>query len=193
MTDPNRQATIAGDPSVPTEAPTMPTTPKGRTRHTAARALVLGSLLVGGVAGAAILAPPATNAATSTTGSASTPAASSGTDVDPHAGGPGMGGPGFGGHPEAVSDTSVAAAAIGITEAQLQTALSGGQTVAQVATAHGVAVQKVIDALVADGLKELAAQVTAGQLTQAQADAMKAAVTQRATDQVNGTLMGGSH
>ena len=61
-----------------------------------------------------------------------------------------------------------------------------------VAKAHSVDPQKVIDALVADGLDELAAQVKAGTLTQAQADAQKAAVTQRATDQVNGTFRGGA-
>jgi hypothetical protein len=94
------------------------------------------------------------------------------------------------GRTETVSDASVVAKAIGITEAQLNTALSGGQTVAAIAKAHNVAPQKVIDALVTDGLDELAAQVKAGTLTQAQADAQKAAVTQRATDQVNGTFSG---
>ena len=49
----------------------------------------------------------------------------------------------------------------------------------------------MIDALVQDGLDELAAQVKAGTITQAQADAQKAEVTQRATDQVNGTFSGG--
>ena len=105
-----------------------------------------------------------------------------------------MGGPGFGhgfGRNEAVSDISVVAKAIGISEAALQTALDGGQTVAAVAKAHSVAVQTVIDALVADGQSELAADVTAGTLTQAQADAKKAQVVQRATDQVNGTMLGG--
>jgi hypothetical protein len=91
-----------------------------------------------------------------------------------------------------VSDLSVVATAIGISEADLQTALSSGQTVAAIATAHSVAPQKVIDALVTDGLNELAAEVKAGTITQAQADAQKAAVTQRATDQVNGTFSGGA-
>jgi hypothetical protein len=40
-------------------------------------------------------------------------------------------------------------------------------------------------------MNELAATVKAGTITQAQPDAQKAKVTQRATDQVNGTLMGG--
>src|SRR5205814_423303 len=46
------------------------------------------------------------------------------------------------------------------------------------------------DALVADGLSELQSDVKAGRLTQAQADAMKSQVTQRATDQVNNGLRG---
>jgi oligoribonuclease (3'-5' exoribonuclease) len=109
-------------------------------------------------------------------------------------GGQGPGGPGgngLGGRNEAVSDTSVVAKAIGITEADLQTALNSGQTVAAVAKAHNVAVQTVIDALVADGQSELADAVKAGTLTQAQADAQTTQVTQRATDQVNGTMTGG--
>src|SRR5439155_11255678 len=103
------------------------------------------------------------------------------------------GGPGYagGGHTEAVSYTADVAKAIGITEAQLLTELNAGKTPAEVATAHGVAVQKVIDALVVDGQAELAADVKAGRLTQAQADARKADVTQRATDQVNNGFRGG--
>ena len=120
-------------------------------------------------------------------GSGTTPA----TPGDHGAGGRGAGGPG--GRNEAVSDTSVAATAIGISEADLTTALGSGQTIAAVAKAHGVDTQKVIDALVADGQTELAAAVKAGTLTQAQADAQKAEVTQRATDQVNGTFTGGQH
>jgi len=103
-------------------------------------------------------------------------------------GGPGHGG---GGRQEAVTDTSVVADAIGITEANLIAALNSGQTPADVAKANNVDVQVVIDALVKDGEQELADQVTAGTLTQAQADAQKAAVLQRATDQANGTLNAG--
>lgn len=65
---------------------------------------------------------------------------------------------------ETVCDLLVLAKAIGISEADLQTALDGDQTVAAVARAHNVA---------------------------AQAEAQKAEVTQRATDQVNGTMTGG--
>lgn len=92
---------------------------------------------------------------------------------------------------ETVSDESVVAGVIGISVPELDADLAKGQTIAAIATAHNVAPQKVIDALVTDGLNELAAQVKAGTITQAQADAQKAAVTQRATDQVNGTFTGG--
>src|SRR5439155_13465188 len=103
----------------------------------------------------------------------------------------GRGGPGGFGHDEAVSDTSVVAKTIMISEADLKTALAGGQTVAQAAKAHNVPLHTVIDALVADGNSELQAQVANGSITQAQADAQKAAVVQRATDQANGTFGGG--
>jgi hypothetical protein len=142
---------------------------------------VVGSAVAGGAvvalmlgAGAVFAASPAPSVA---------PAASSGT-------GQVTGGNPFG-HAETISDASVVAKAIGISEADLNTALSSGQTVAAIAKAHNVDPQTVIDALVTDGLNELAAQVKAGTITQAQADAQKVAVTQRATDQVNGTFTGG--
>ena len=60
------------------------------------------------------------------------------------------GGPGFGhgfGHG---ADLEAAATAIGITEDELRTALQSGQSLAEIAQAHGVTPQAVIDALVAD-------------------------------------------
>jgi len=152
------------------------------------KAIVVGSLLVGGVAGATILGPLSATAASPTPDAAASPGASAGTGTGNTGG---RSGPGGFGHDEAVSDTSVVAKAIGISEADLKTALAGGQTVAQVAKAHNVPLQTVIDALVADGNSELQAQVANGSITQAQADAQKAAVVQRATDQANGTLGGG--
>jgi hypothetical protein len=170
-------------------------------RRAATAATLMGVLLVGGAAGATLFGPLTATAA-SPTAQPSTPAASTqpGTVTKPAGPGAGAwtGGPmgGLGGNhgfnsSETVSDLSVVAKAIGISQADLQTALDGGQTVAAVAKAHNVAAQTVIDALVADGQSELAADVTAGRLTQAQADAQKAQVTQRATDQVNGTMTGG--
>jgi hypothetical protein len=168
-------------------------------RKTAATAAMVGALFVGGIAGTTFLAPQAANAQSATTAPSAAPAttqpgtATDGTASDgttPCGRGNGAGNHGFGRN-ETVSDLSVVAKAIGITEADLQTALDGGQTVAAVAKAHNVDDQVVIDALVADGQSELAADVSSGKLTQAQADAQKDAVTQRATDQVNGTMSGG--
>jgi hypothetical protein len=151
------------------------------------RKTILGSMVIGGIAGAAILGPisslAASPAPTTTAPAPSGAAPTEGTEQ-------GKGG-GRSGHTEAVTDTSVVAKAIGISEADLLTALNGGQTVAQVAAAHSVSAQTVIDALVADGQSELAAEVASGSITQAQADAEKAELTQRATDQVNGSLDAG--
>ncbi len=187
-------------PQEATIVPSDPTTARSQdSGRKTARATIVGALVVGGIAGAAILGPlsaaaasPAPSAAISSP-SATTAAGTTGTTTDTdtdtdHAGGAG----GFG-HSESVSDTSVVAKAIGITEAELKTALTGGQTVAAVAKAHNVPLQTVIDALVADGTSELAAQVANGSITQAQADAQKAEILQRATAQANGTFTGGRH
>ena len=57
---------------------------------------------------------------------------------------------------------AVAAEAIGITEDELRTALEAdGATIASIATEHGVDVQTVIDAIVADSQDELVDRVTA--------------------------------
>ncbi len=70
-----------------------------------------------------------------------------------HPGGPGMGGrpggPGMGGR-HGGPGLDAAATALGMTKDELRTELEGGKTIAEVATAKGVDVQKVIDALVAE-------------------------------------------
>ena len=149
---------------------------------------VLASLLLGGIVAVSSFGGADTVLAASSSASPS-PAAT----TAPTTGGSGGNCPGgaLGPNHEAVSDTSVAATAIGISEADLQAALAKGQTIAQVAKAHNVDVQKVIDALVADANTEIATALKNGQITQAQADAEKAHVTQRVTDQVNGTFRGG--
>jgi hypothetical protein len=149
-------------------------------------AAVAAAALGAGAAGALLLIPAVANAGgqlAQVTASPSGPAAPGDHGPD-RRGGPG--GPAGGRH-ELVSDESVVAQAIGITEADLTAALAKGQTVAQIAQAHGVSAQKVIDALVADGKSELADLVKTGKITQAQADSEQADVVQRATDQVNGT------
>ena len=177
--------------------------PRRRIPGTANKAKIAGALLIGGVAGAAAFGPltalaasPAPAASSVTTGTSGATGTTGTSDPDP-SGDPGRGPGGhggFGGGPnEAVSDASVVAKAIGISEADLNTALQSGQTIAAVAKAHNVDIQKVIDALVADGQSELDAAVKAGTLTQAQADQEKTELVQRATDQANGTLAGGRH
>jgi len=146
--------------------------------------IVAGSLATGVAAGVILFGPAITSAASpAPTAAAGSTAPSTDNDAGHH------GGPG-GNFVEAVTDTSVAAKAIGISEADLITALQGGQSMAAVAKAHNVDVQVVIDALVADKDSELAAAVKAGTMTQAEADAEKADEVQRITDQVNGTGFG---
>ena len=86
------------------------------------------------------------------------------TDALPAKGMDGRGGRGGG------ASLTVVAKAIGISEADLRTALQGGQTIAQVAAAHNVTTDAVAAAIKADLQTRLAAQVTAGTITQAQAD-----------------------
>ena len=148
-----------------------------------ASGVVAGSLLLGS-AGAALILPSLVAAADPSAAPAASATASGAPSTDNHAG------PRMGGTNEAGTDASVVAKAIGITEADLTTALSGGQTIAAVAKAHNVEVQKVIDALVADKKDEVAAALKAGTITQAQADQELANAAQFATDQVNGTGFG---
>ena len=79
-----------------------------------------------------------------------------------------------------------AATALGMTSDELKTALSGGSSLADVAASKNVAVQKVVDAIVADEKAEIAQAVTDGKLTQAQADALQAKVIEHVTAIVNG-------
>jgi hypothetical protein len=177
----------AEDASPADAAPPTSLTNRGR----GLRVIALSSVVAGGLAAAAILGPLSVQAASPSPAATTAPTTTGQPATGAQDGGRGHGGPGGPGgfNPnETISDASVVAKAIGISEADLNTALSGGQTVAAVAKAHNVATQVVIDALTKDGLDELAAQVKAGTITQAQADAGKAAVTQRATDQVNGTF-----
>ena len=158
-------------------------------RTTIVTGALAGALLIGGT-GAALIVPSLVSAAdpsaSPSTTQGTTPSTTGTANGDP---GRGPGGPGMGGV-EAVSDAPVVAGAIGITEAELNTALTGGSTIAAVAKAHNVDIAKVIDALVADKKDELAAAVKAGTMTQAQADSELANVTAFATDQANGTGFG---
>jgi hypothetical protein len=89
----------------------------------------------------------------------------------------GMGGAGLG----------VVATTLGMTEAEVRDAISNGQTLAQLAEAKGSSAQALIDALVAEMKAHLDEEVTAGEHTQAEADAKLADATTRITDFVNNT------
>ena len=93
--------------------------------------------------------------------------------------GPGRhrGGPGF--------DGEVLAGLLNIDVDTLRSDLRDGKTVAEIATEQGVDPQTVIDSLVAEAKSHLDLSVQNGRLTQAEADAKLADVTQRITDFVN--------
>ena len=78
-----------------------------------------------------------------------------------------------------------AATYLGLTDAQLRTELEGGKTLAQVAQAHGKSVGGLVDALVADAKQHVDAAVTAGRLTQAQANELLNGLRDRITSRVN--------
>jgi hypothetical protein len=74
-----------------------------------------------------------------------------------------------------------AAGVIGIQPKELFTDLKGGQSIADVATAHNVAPQAVIDKLVTDADARLDKAVADHKITQEQADKAKGKMTDRVT------------
>ncbi|MDQ6695825.1 MAG: hypothetical protein M3Z46_00010 [Actinomycetota bacterium] len=157
-------------------------------RKRIAATVIAASALTGGAIGLTVFGPSAVGAKTSPSTTSTTQpapgAAAPGSDSKPNGAGHrfGFGHKRFGG--------AAVAKAIGISESDLTTALRSGKTIAQVAQAHGVTTQKVIDALVADGKTKIAAAVKSGKLTQAQADKVQAGLTKRITELVNGTFRG---
>jgi hypothetical protein len=102
--------------------------------------------------------------------------------------GPGRpGGPGWG-HRHPGFDGEVLAGLLGIDVETLRSDLRDGKTVAEIAGEQGVDVQTVIDSLVAEAKSHLDLSVENGRLTQEEADAKLAEVTQRITDFVNNGL-----
>jgi hypothetical protein len=92
-------------------------------------------------------------------------------------------GPGFG--------LDVIANALGITADDVRTALKNGQSLADLAVSKGKTAQDVIDAIVKEATTAINERVTAGDLTQADADKILADITKRATDFVNNTPTAG--
>jgi hypothetical protein len=98
-----------------------------------------------------------------------------------HDGRDGRGGRGERGRP----GLEAAATALGLSPAELGAELRGGATIADVAGEQGVAVQAVIDAMVAELSAHLDEHVASGDLTRDEADAKLAKATERITDLVN--------
>jgi uncharacterized protein (DUF433 family) len=111
------------------------------------------ALAGGGVAGAIIGSPLSSGAQESTT-----------TTTAPANGAPDGGGRPFmdhgPGHREKGMGLDAAATAIGITPEELRTELQAGKTIAQVAQAHDVDPQKVIDAMVTQATANLRDRIT---------------------------------
>jgi hypothetical protein len=116
------------------------------------------------------------------------------------AGGPGgAGGPGMGrgGHDGGMKGgmmaggagiIDAAAKALGITADELITQVKAGTTVAKIAESKNVPLNTVVSAVVTELSTKLDDAVKAGKLTQADADAKKAALTKTVTDFANGTM-----
>src|ERR1041384_6502502 len=115
---------------------------------------VFGTALVGGAVGALMFAPHLAGAQTASPSPSTAPYSDRG-GLWHDRGGPGFGGPGGGGWLEQGSDLAIAAKAIGISEADGQAGRDKGQSIAAVAKAHKVDVQKVIKVPVADEQSEL--------------------------------------
>ena len=100
-----------------------------------------------------------------------------------------FGGPGRGfGHHHAgpFGGLDAAVSYLGLTDAQLRTQLESGKSLADVAKAQGKTVDGLVQALVNSAKKRIDAAVTAGRLTQTQADSILADLKSRVTDFVNG-------
>lgn len=102
----------------------------------------------------------------------------------PEGGGYGLGVRGAWGGPSN-SLVAVAAPVLGMEPAELAAALAGGQTIAQVAEAQGVAIDEVVDAALAPRAGYIAQAVADGRLSQADADAMLASMRTQITAQLN--------
>lgn len=98
----------------------------------------------------------------------------------------GLGGPGgHGRRGPAHLSPAATAKILGITVGQLRTAEQSGKTLAQIAANHSISKADLISKLVAAAKAQLAADVTAGRITQAQADNVSADLTAHITKDVD--------
>ncbi len=115
-----------------------------------------------------------------------TTASAQGPGNGPRGGGRGMrGGMGYGLGGPSDSLVAIAAKTLGIEQTALVSALNDGKTIADVAKDKGVALDKIVDAVVADRAERLKSAVTAGQMTQAQADDWLAQIKTNVTAQLS--------
>ncbi len=91
---------------------------------------------------------------------------------------------GFGGQFGAGSTPGIVARTLGISVDDLLVELQGGKSIAQVAEEHGVALDNVVNAIVAEREAALAQAVAEGRLTQEQADLMLANMRTNLTTQL---------
>lgn len=82
----------------------------------------------------------------------------------------------------------LAAETLGLTVDELRTALREGDTLAQVAEEQGVAVEDLVDALVAAAEERLAEAVADGRITEERADEMAATISERIAERVEQTV-----
>ena len=81
---------------------------------------------------------------------------------------------------------AIAAKTLGMEQTALVAELNAGKTIADVAKSKGVAVEKIVDAMVANRTAALKAVVDAKRITQAQMDAEIAAMKANVTAPING-------
>jgi hypothetical protein len=97
----------------------------------------------------------------------------------------GMGGFGFA---DGKGVVDAAAKALGITSDDLMQQVMSGTTVAKIAESKNVPLNTVVDAAVKEITTKIDAAVTAGNMTQAEADKIKTNLTQTVTDFANGKM-----
>jgi len=98
----------------------------------------------------------------------------------------GHGRPGEFGQHDVFRGFDTAARYLGISDAELNSQLESGRTLADIAKAKGKDVGGLVDALLADAKAHLDEEVQEGDLTRAQANAMLARIRQGITAMVNG-------
>ncbi len=80
---------------------------------------------------------------------------------------------------------------IGLSQVQIHDLRQDGLSLAQIASQHGIDVQKIVDAMVAQWKERIEARVTNGALTAAEAAQLQAKLNAEAQALVNKTTLGG--